>query len=167
MILSDIGYFEYKYKFHNIPNSLWSKIIYFIKAAIINIAKPFKNKFLNKIQDWHIIDCNIRFEYSKKYFIEGDSRELRALKNILINSQKPSKGKITTTSKCLDYIFFIKNPNNFINTFFIISKEEFLKRENNLKNMKSNSLIILCKNLIGLEIQEGSIIKNFNFKRLS
>ena len=165
--LNNVGYYTHAYKFHNIPNGFWSKLRYILKIVVYNINKPFKNRFLNKIQNWHILDCNLRFEHSKKYFIKGNPRELRALKNILLKKYKCSKGKITYTSKCLDYIFFIKKPNNFTNTFFIISKEKFLKKGNNFKNMKSNSLIILCKNFNGLEIQEGSIIKNFNFKRLS
>jgi hypothetical protein len=167
IILNDLGYFKYKYKFHNIPNGLWNKIRYFVKASITNIISPFKNRYLNKIQDWHIIDCNIRFEYSKKYFIKGNLRELRSLKNILLKKDKCSKGRITYTSKCLDYIFFTKKPENFKNTFFLISKDEYLEKSNNFKSMNSNSLIVFCKDFTNLEIETDYIFKEFNHKRIS
>jgi hypothetical protein len=165
--LNNVGYYTYTYKFHNIPNGFWSKIRYILKIVVYNINKPFKNRFLNKIQNWHILDCNLRFEHSKKYFIKGNPKELRALKNILLKKYKCSKGKISYTSKCLDYIFFIKNPNNFKNTFFIISKDEYLEKSNNFKIMNSNSLIIFCEDFTSLEIETENSYKEFNFKRIS
>ena len=159
--LKNIGYYECKLKFHQLPKTNLLYPIYFFKLIILNIQKPFKNKFLNKIQDWKILECNLTLEYSKKYLIVGTENEINVFKKILLNKVKPSKGSIIRNLICANFSsekqFLLKK------TIFLISYQEYIKISSHFENLNSNSLVILSSK--DKEI-EGFDKFKFYYKRL-
>jgi len=166
IILENVGYYEYEYKFHNVPKTFLELIKYLIRIIILNIKSPLNNKLLNKVQNWHIIDCNLKLEYSKKYFIKGNLTELNALRNLLLNNKKQSKGNICLY--CNVYLFEdnLNKRHLLKNSFFLMHKKEYEKHKDSMANLGTNSLIIFCDDFKEINFEKSTVLLEFKYRRL-
>jgi hypothetical protein len=167
IILENIGYFNYEYKFYNVPKNFRGLIKYIVRLILLNIKSPLNNKLLNKTQNWHIIDCNLELEHSKRYIVKGNFNELRALKNILLKNKKQSKGNIHRHSKVYLFEDYLNKRVLLKNCFFLISKKEYEKHQYSLTNIDTNTLIIFCEDIKDLNVEKFGALLEFKYKRLS